>query len=137
MLASKFTQKALAISIGLAFLGTAAIFQLPDQAETRSVIVQGADLAIVKSAVEAVGGEITHELGIIRAVGARLTAEQQQALADIKGVSRLYENHGVSTSSEESGCSVTGNVAVSTARRSSRRPSTELNEAGPTPGFPE
>ena len=37
---------------------------------TRSVIVQGADLRAASDAVRGVGGEITHELGIIRAVGA-------------------------------------------------------------------
>ena len=41
-----------------------------------AVIVQGADLASVAAAVRAVGGEITHELGIIDAVGARLTPSQ-------------------------------------------------------------
>jgi hypothetical protein len=41
-----------------------------------AVIVQGTDLASVAAAVRAVGGEITHELGIIDAVGARLTPSQ-------------------------------------------------------------
>ena len=34
----------------------------------------------VKAAVAEVGGEVTHELGVIRAVGARLSAGQREAL---------------------------------------------------------
>jgi hypothetical protein len=41
-----------------------------------AVMVQGTDLATVIDAVRAVGGEITHELGIINAVGAQLTQTQ-------------------------------------------------------------
>ena len=36
-------------------------------------IVQGKDLASVTTAVLAAGGEVTHELGIINAVGARMS----------------------------------------------------------------
>ena len=38
---------------------------------TNSFIIQGSSLEAVKSAVLAVDGEITHELGVIRAVAAR------------------------------------------------------------------
>ena len=48
--------------------------ETPVDSDPVSVIIQGADAASVAAAVRAVGGEITHELGIIRAVAARLNA---------------------------------------------------------------
>jgi serine protease AprX len=52
-------------------------------------IVQAAALDVARDAVQAVGGEITHELGVIRAVGARLNESQLAALRqrpDVRGV---------------------------------------------------
>ena len=43
-------------------------------------------------AVEAVGGRVTHELGIIRAVGADLTPKQLAALRDHADVRRIFDN---------------------------------------------
>ena len=63
-----------------------------------SYIVQGRDLAGVRAAVEAVGGEITHELGIIKAVGTELTERQVEALREMPNVRRVYANSGVRTS---------------------------------------
>ena len=54
-----------------------------------SVIIQAASLEQAAAAVEAVGGEITHELRIIDAVGAQLTTQQRSDLGS--GV-RSYEN---------------------------------------------
>ena len=54
----------------------------PNGGVVRSLIVQGRDLATVAEAVRGVGGEITHELGIIDAVAARLTRAQRARLAD-------------------------------------------------------
>ena len=70
----------LATGLGLALLGAAALVQLPGQAETQGFIVQGADLAAVTTAVQGVGGEITHELGIINAVAAQMTESEIAAL---------------------------------------------------------
>ena len=89
MLTSKFKRTALATSLGLALVGAAAMVRLPSQAETQSMIVQGHDLATVRSAVEAVGGEITHELGIINAVGAKIDAAQIGTLRHHGDVSRI------------------------------------------------
>jgi hypothetical protein len=50
-------------------------------AMSTSYIVQAESLDVAKDAVEAIGGEITHELGIIHAVGAILSAEQLAQLA--------------------------------------------------------
>ncbi len=56
-----------------------------------SVIVQSAHSESAAAAVRAVGGEITHELGIIRAVAATLTPEQLTRLRNRPGV-RIYDN---------------------------------------------
>ncbi len=58
-----------------------------------AVIVQGRDLDAAAEAVRSAGGEITHELGIIDAVGARLTGEQRARVAQATGLGVLYE-HG-------------------------------------------
>ena len=73
----------------------------PDRIETesreaaRSMIVQGRDVAAVAEAVRGAGGEVTHELGIIRAVGARLTPPQLTALSDSPAVRRIYSDSAV------------------------------------------
>ena len=72
-------------AVGLAGFLWAA---LPEQSVSPSnpsplhqrVLVQGATLMSVETAVRAVGGEVTHELGIINAVGARLTQAQIRQL---------------------------------------------------------
>ena len=61
-------------------------------------IVQGQDTATVAAAVQAVGGEITHELGIIHAVGAVLTPAQQLQLEHHEAVQRIYADRTLSLS---------------------------------------
>ena len=80
LFASRFARNATAMALGLALLGTAAWVQMPGPVATQAFIVQGSDLAAARAAVLAVGGQITHELGIIGAVGARLTKAQAEAL---------------------------------------------------------
>ena len=60
-----------------------------------SYIVQGGSLEAAKSAVIAVDGEITHELGVIRAVAADLTPKQLDAIELDRGVRRVYGNAGI------------------------------------------
>ena len=64
-------------------------------ARSLSVIVQASDLASAAHAVRSVGGTITHELGIIDAVGARLTAARLEALRRSREVRRIYANRTV------------------------------------------
>ena len=85
-------------ALGLALLGAAAGVQLPGPAETQALIIQGSDFAAVRSAVAAVGGEITHELDIIDAVGARLTAHQLETLRARSPGLRIFGNAEVLTS---------------------------------------
>jgi hypothetical protein len=69
-------------------LNVAGMLEAP---ETTAFVVQGQDMESVAQAVLRVGGEITHELGIINAVGAELTAEQKSALEASSGVNRIYD----------------------------------------------
>ena len=57
----------------LGSLAAGALLLALGQPELRPVIVQGADLAAVRSAVTGVGGRVSHELGIIHAVAAELS----------------------------------------------------------------
>jgi len=114
------------------FAGGALLLLGAEQPEMHSVIVRGANFATVKTAVEAVGGQITHELRIINSVGANLSAEQLKALHGQVGVQQVYENHGVSTSQAvPPGCTVTTwmpNGATSMRRASLRACSAALLE---------
>ncbi len=80
-------------------MGPPAVHQESKQTPT-SVIVQGDDLDAVKAAVLDVGGEITHELGIINSVGANLTPAQLERL-NRTGLVRIHENRSVESSSDE------------------------------------
>ena len=78
---------ALSVSGAVAIFAVVAVFNVPAQKveSVSTYIVQGDSLAEVKAAIIAVGGEITHELGIISAVGVELSAGQRAELE------RLYE----------------------------------------------
>jgi hypothetical protein len=56
--------------------------QAPVPTAESSYIIQGSSLEVVVSAVLAVDGEITHELGIINAVAAALTVSEREALEE-------------------------------------------------------
>ncbi len=67
-----------------------------EEPEPAPFIVQGTDLATVLEAVRKVGGEVTHELAVIRAVGARLTPSQRAELETLDGITRIWEDRPVS-----------------------------------------
>jgi serine protease AprX len=69
-----------------------------DQIQATSVIVQGRDMALAAKAVRSVGGRVTHELGIIRAVGAELTPAQLERLKRLNPELRVYANGQAKTS---------------------------------------
>ena len=79
--------KPLVLLAGAGFLSAAILMTpLSETQPTHSVIVQGTNLAVVKSAVEAsIGGEITHEQGVIDAVGVKLSQHQINDLGSING----------------------------------------------------
>lgn len=68
---------------------------VPSDANGPSWIVQATDLASAARAVRSVGGTITHELEIINAVGARLTAAQVETLEGSRGILRICPNRAV------------------------------------------
>ncbi|MGD2176735.1 MAG: hypothetical protein PVG71_02825, partial [Anaerolineae bacterium] len=57
----------------MSLLAAPPTMTLPADGPMVEMIVQGSDVATVAALVEGIGGEVTHELGIIDAVGARLT----------------------------------------------------------------
>ena len=63
-------------------------------AEPSRWIVRGARVAVLRSAVAAVGGRVTHELEIISAVAAELTPAQAEALRAHPAVT-LFADHGI------------------------------------------
>ena len=92
------TAKPWAVLAGAGFL-SAAILMAPfsETQPTHSVIVQGSNLAAVKLAVVASeGDEINHELGVIDAVGVKLTQHQINDLGSINDI-RIGSNGTVKT----------------------------------------
>jgi hypothetical protein len=84
---------------GIAVLGVlllAAQFQ-PAPPETVSVIVQAESLEAAIAVVNDVGGKISRELGIIRAVSADVTLAQRATLEKMDGV-KVHANRKVSVS---------------------------------------
>jgi hypothetical protein len=77
----------------------APVGESPDLVE---VMVQAESAEAAAALVHRAGGTVTHELGIINAVGARLTAVQRSALETMAGPG-VYENYGVQTAQEPAG----------------------------------
>ena len=77
-----------------AVIGIGLLIDWPADTSTTSVIVQGNDFEAAAEAVRSVGGEITHELGVIRSVGATVTGPQLTRLKDLPDL-RVHENRSV------------------------------------------
>ncbi len=98
----------------------------PVQEQQASYIVQGKDLITVTNAVRSVGGEITHELGIIRSVGAELTPSQVERLRAMDGLT-IHDNGQLEVSAtDRPGTAPTSGTppTCGTTGSSSRPPST-------------
>jgi hypothetical protein len=65
------------------------------------VIIQAVDTEAAREAVERAGGTISHELGVIDAVAAELTATQIETVSRAFGVTRVQANVSVKTASAE------------------------------------
>ena len=84
----------LAILIGLAFIISVLLFSYSyvQSAGTEEYIVQASDVVTAAAMVEYVGGEVTHELGVINAVGAKLSESQLRRLNSADVPLRIYLN---------------------------------------------
>ncbi len=72
----------------------------PAQVQSASAyIVQASSVEAARKAVEAVGGVVTHDLTIIRAVGATLYPDQVEGLRSQPDVRQVFEDATVTTSS--------------------------------------
>jgi hypothetical protein len=69
--------------------------EAPAPETTSSFIVQGESLTSVTAIVRSVGGDITHELGVIRSVGAMLTAAEAASLRTHADIRRVYGNGSI------------------------------------------
>jgi hypothetical protein len=70
---------------------------------TSSYIVQGQSTQAVAMAVRSVGADITHELGIIRSVGATLTAAEAASLRAHPDVRRIFGNDSIEVAANGEG----------------------------------
>ena len=89
--------KKVIVGVAAALAALAAPVSGSEPATTTSVIVQGDDVAALRALVAGAGGEVTHELAIIRAVAAEVAPQQLAALARAPKVRRIHHNHGVAT----------------------------------------
>ncbi len=98
--------------MGMVAIALSILLIAPDWNDTRSdaealsasYIVQADSLDQALRAVEDVGAEITHELGIIDAVAARLDAQQRETLQRRRFT--LHKNHTVKISGSAGGSSL-------------------------------
>jgi hypothetical protein len=85
----------LAILVTAALLlvfGPGALFATESEESSEAYIVKGTSSERMAELVVEVGGKVTHELKIIRAVGARLTDDQRNTLAEHPDVSRIWRD---------------------------------------------
>ena len=94
-MSKKFKMSILISAALLLLVACASTPQVQEQRE--SYIVQAKDLMTATNAVRSVGGEITHELGVIRAVGANLTQSQVESLRAMAGL-RIHDNSSLEVS---------------------------------------
>ena len=71
-------------------------YQLPE-AEAVSYVVTGSNIDVVKTALAKIDAEVTHELGLINAAGARLTDQQVRSLQADPGIRQIFKDGGVKT----------------------------------------
>ncbi|MCA9924183.1 MAG: S8 family peptidase, partial [Anaerolineales bacterium] len=84
-----------AITLLVLLIGSARFDNNKKVVMSASFIVQAESMEVAATAVSRVGGHITHELGVINAVGATLSPAQQMQLPDTV---RLYQNDAVEVS---------------------------------------
>ncbi|MGB5548899.1 MAG: S8 family peptidase, partial [Thermoanaerobaculia bacterium] len=99
-----FAQFLLVVTLAVGLLGCASAGSSnASRAVTESpsaMIVQGQDVEMVRRLVVKVGGTVTHELGIIHAVGGQLTPTQRTALVELDPDLRIFEDSTVETSAK-------------------------------------
>ncbi len=94
------TSKAVLSSLMGCFLVAASWgwFSAPDDRQVlQEYVVQGVSADQAAKLVRDVGGEVTHELKIIKSVGAKLTESQKKALDKKTGIRRIWQDRKVAT----------------------------------------
>ncbi len=76
----------------LLLFGPGALFAAEDEETVAAYIVKSTSSERAAELVVEVGGKVTHELKIIRSVGARLTDVQRDTLAEHPEIKRIWED---------------------------------------------
>lgn len=91
---------ALATALLLLVFGPASLLGTESDETAAAYIVQGKSVERVSELIAEVGGEVTHELEIIRAVGARLTDGQRDTLAEHPEITRIWRDRQAEVQSD-------------------------------------
>jgi NhaP-type Na+/H+ or K+/H+ antiporter len=93
----------LAALIGLAIIVSVLLFSYSyvQSAGTQEYIVQANDVDTAAAMVAYVGGEVTHELGVINAVGAKLSESQLRRLYSTDVPLRIYLNSAAQVGNQD------------------------------------
>lgn len=95
------------IVIGMAVIFVTQSGHPQENGVTNSYIVQSDNVDRARAVVSRAGGQVTHDLEIISAVGARLTAGQLAAVRAHEDIGRVYEDRALTTSAiEPAACTV-------------------------------
>ncbi len=93
--------KALPLAVSALILAFVSVFAITEWnggiGDAERFIVQASSVDAAEEAVRQVGGTVTHELSLINAVGAELTATEREAVASADGVRRVYADRTVKT----------------------------------------
>ena len=90
----------LTITLVMALLAPVLTYSTANLSQGEAYIVQSSDLDTAAAAVEAIGGRVTHELGVIDAVGSTLTTGQLAQLRAKPDLVRLYVDQNAHVASE-------------------------------------
>ena len=99
------------ILVALSVIAVASFSMFGPQDKTpasASYIVQGRSVDEIRSLMTEYGAEVTHELGVIRAVAADLTDEQVAALRRNSDVRRVFSNEAVQVAGKPGGSKNSG-----------------------------
>ena len=90
----------LVAAILLLIFGPASLFAAESEESRASYIVKSSSSERAAELVVEAGGQVTHELKIIRSVGAKLTAAEREELAEHPEISRVWEDREAEVQSD-------------------------------------
>tara|TARA_R110002153_G_scaffold33967_5_gene101947 strand:+ start:9269 stop:9790 length:522 start_codon:yes stop_codon:yes gene_type:complete len=76
------------------------------------VLIQGAEVSVLKDLVESIGGVVTHKLPLVGGIGARVSDTQLVILTQLAPLIKVSKNEAVFTSGSLDNCLVYGSHVV-------------------------